>query len=115
MGHLNCIWQGDANAAALRCLAAVRSPPFVLNVTGAETVSVRALAERFGERLGRAPIVSGNEEPTALLSNAALAAHRFGPPSVPLATAIEWVAHWIEIGGSSFGKPTHFETRDGRF
>ena len=115
MGHLNCIWQGDANAAALRCLAAVRSPPFVLNVTGAETVSVRALAERFGELFGRAPIVSGNEEPTALLSNAALAAHRFGPPSVPLATAIEWVAHWIEIGGSSFGKPTHFETRDGRF
>jgi dTDP-4-dehydrorhamnose reductase len=115
MGFVNCIWQSDANAAALRSLAAVRSPPFVLNVTGVETVSVRAVAERFGEIFGRAPIVSGSEEPTALLSNAALAADRFGPPSVPLATAIEWVAHWIEIGGESLNKPTHFETRDGRF
>src|SRR5262249_34351198 len=115
MGYVNCIWQGDANAAALRSLAAVRSPPFILNVTGAETISVRSLAMRFGEIFGRKALVSGNEEPTALLSNAALAGDRVGPPSVPLATAIAWVAHWVEIGGESFEKPTHFETRNGRF
>jgi NAD-dependent epimerase/dehydratase family protein len=115
MGYVNCLWQGDANALALRCLSAVRSPPFVLNVTGAETTAVRTLARRFGELFGRAPILSGEEEPTALLSNAARARGLFGPPEVDLGTVIEWVADWVRMGGSTLDKPTHFETRDGRF
>jgi len=28
---------------------------------------------------------------------------------------IEWVAHWVKMGGPTLGKPTHFESRDGRF
>ena len=27
----------------------------------------------------------------------------------------EWVAHWVEAGGASLNKPTHFEVADGRF
>jgi nucleoside-diphosphate-sugar epimerase len=115
MGYVNCIWQRDANAAALRCLALASVPPTVLNVTGTETLSVRALAERFGERLGRRPVFSGEEEPTALLSNAALAAKRLGPPATAIDTAIDWVADWVRRGGRTLAKPTHFETRDGRF
>ena len=115
MGFVNCIWQGDANAVALRSLAAVRSPPFVLNVTGAETVSVRALATRFGEIFGRAAIVSGAEEPTALLSNAARCFARFGYPTVSLAQMVEWVAEWVRRGGATLGKPTHFQEREGKF
>ncbi|HJU64453.1 MAG TPA: NAD-dependent epimerase/dehydratase family protein, partial [Gemmatimonadaceae bacterium] len=34
MGHVNLIWQGDANARALQCLAHVSLPPFVINITG---------------------------------------------------------------------------------
>ena len=41
MGSLNAIWQADANAMALRTLAHVASPPFVVNVTGAEQLSAR--------------------------------------------------------------------------
>jgi hypothetical protein len=26
-----------------------------------------------------------------------------------------WVARWVEIGGASLNKPTHFEVADGRF
>jgi nucleoside-diphosphate-sugar epimerase len=115
MGYVNCLWQGDANAVALRCLSAAESPPLVVNVTGAETTSVRTLAQRFSELLGREPVFSGQEEPTALLSNAARAQRLFGQPTVDLATAVEWVAHWVRIGGPTLGKPTHFETRDGRF
>lgn len=115
MGHLNVIWQGDANAIALRCLAAAQSPPLVVNVTGPETLSIRQLAVRFGELLGKSPILQGREEETALLSNSTSALRRFGPPTVPIETLVAWIAHWVRIGGPTLGKPTHFETRDGRF
>ena len=28
---------------------------------------------------------------------------------------IDWVADWVARGGASLGKPTHFETRDGKY
>jgi nucleoside-diphosphate-sugar epimerase len=115
MGYVNVIWQGDANAVALRCLSLADSPPVVLNVTGAETISVRRLAERFAQRFGCAPRFCGEEAEDALLSNADRARQRFGPYAVSLDTAIEWVARWIETGGPRLAKPTHFERRDGSF
>jgi nucleoside-diphosphate-sugar epimerase len=115
MGHVNCIWQGDANAIALRCVSLARRPPFVVNVTGTETLTVRALAERFAAIFGRRPILRGEEQPTALLSNAALARDLFGPPATDLETVIEWIAAWIRSGGATLGKPTHFEALDGQF
>ena len=57
-GHVNVIWQGDANARALESLARVASPPEVLNVTGRECVSTRWLCERFAERFGKRPRVT---------------------------------------------------------
>ncbi|MGH2461135.1 MAG: NAD-dependent epimerase/dehydratase family protein [Chloroflexota bacterium] len=115
MGNVNVIWQGDASRVALRSLALAASPPTVLNLTGPETVSVRQLALRFGECLGRAPSFVGEEASTALLSNAARAHHLFGYPRVPLDTMVGWVAHWVMAGGRVLDKPTHFESRDGRF
>jgi len=115
MGYVNCIWQGDANALALRCLSLVRRPPLVVNVTGPETSSVRALAERFGEIFGQTPILVGEEEPTALLSDSSLACELFGRPATDLGDVIEWVAEWIRRGGPTLAKPTRFEARDGRF
>jgi nucleoside-diphosphate-sugar epimerase len=48
MGHLNAIWQGDANSVCLRSFALCESPPAVLNLTGPGTLSVRDIARRFG-------------------------------------------------------------------
>jgi nucleoside-diphosphate-sugar epimerase len=115
MGHVNVIWQGDANSIALRSFALAQSPPTVLNVTGPETISVRWLARRFADRFGIEPAYAGSESDSALLSNAARCHALFGYPAVTVEQMIEWTADWIGRGGPTLGKPTHFEVRDGRF
>jgi nucleoside-diphosphate-sugar epimerase len=115
MGHVNVIWQGDANELALRSLAVCESPPKVLNVTGPETVPVRWLAQRFGDLFGVEPVFEGEERSTALLSNASRAHEMFGYPKVSLRQMIEWTAAWVEAGGPTLDKPTHFQEREGKF
>ncbi|MBI5397204.1 MAG: NAD(P)-dependent oxidoreductase [Verrucomicrobia bacterium] len=115
MGWANVIWQGDANARAIQCLAHTATPPRALNVTGREKISVRALAERFGQLLQRKPVIVGQEAPTAWLSDALRSFELFGPVTVTLDEMIEAVAHWVKRGGATLGKPTHFESRNGQF
>jgi hypothetical protein len=115
MPLVNIIWQGDANSVCIRSFPFCQSPPFVLNLTGPETFSTRWIAEEFGKHFGREPIFSGEESSSALLSNAAKSHRLFGYPTVTADEMIEWVAHWIERGNPMLGKPTHFQTRDGKF
>ena len=115
MGHANVIWQGDANAQAIQCLEHVGTPPEVFNVTGPELVSLRSLAQRFGELLGKDVNIVGQEADTAWLSNSGKAQSTFGYPTVALDTMTEWTAQWVQQGGNTLGKPTHFEEREGKF
>ncbi|NIR51465.1 NAD(P)-dependent oxidoreductase [candidate division KSB1 bacterium] len=115
MGYVNVIWQGDANSMALRSLEFAKAPPFILNVTGLEIVSIRKLAERFGELFKITPVFEGTEAETALLSDATLCSDLFGVPSVRLEEMIRWTAFWVQEGLPDLAKPTHFETRDGKF
>ena len=115
MGFVNVIWQGDANAQAIRALTLAASPPFVVNVTGPEQLSVREVATRLGLLMGATPRFEGQEAPDALLSDTSLAQSVFGAPSVSTATLIEWVASWVARGGTRLGKATKFEVRDGRY
>jgi len=115
MGHVNVVWQGDANAQVLRCLARCTTPMTPINVTGPETISIRWLARELAHRLGVEAKLSGTEAETALLSDTTAAAALFGYPLVPLGRMLDWVADWVGSGGTSFGKPTKFEVRDGDF
>lgn len=115
MGWFNCLWQGDANAQTLQALALTTSPPFILNLTGPELLRVRDAAEELARRMERPVIFTGVEGGSALLNNARQALTRFGPPRVPASELLSWVADWVKRGGPDLGKPTHFESRDGRF
>ncbi len=112
-GYLNCIWQGDANSAIIRSLDLADSPPSILNLTGTETLSVRKLAEEFGRLFNREVRFTGEEAPSALLSNASELCRRLGTPATSLETVIQKTAEWVSRGGRLLNKPTHFEVRDG--
>lgn len=115
MGHLNALWQGDANAMALASFAHVRTPPMVLNLAGPELLSVRRAAGDFAHRFGRSLTVEGAESSDAFLSNAQLAHRLFGYPRVSAGQMMAWIADWLESGGETHGKPTHFEVRHGQY
>jgi nucleoside-diphosphate-sugar epimerase len=111
----NAIWQRDANSYALRALGHCGTPPRILNITGLETVAVRAAAEFFAARFQRTCRFHGDPGPVALLSDASAAAALMGPPAVNTARLMEMVAEWVLSGGESLHKPTHFEVADGKF
>jgi nucleoside-diphosphate-sugar epimerase len=115
MGYVNIIWQGDANRVALEMLPHATTPPFVLNVTGRDTLSVRTLAIELGNRLAKKPDFDGTEAPDALLSDTSKMLGAFEPPEISLDTMLDWTTEWVRAGQPMFGKPTHFETRDGAF
>ncbi|MFI7633619.1 NAD-dependent epimerase/dehydratase family protein [Nonomuraea sp. NPDC049400] len=114
-GQVNVVWQGYANEVTLRSLALAATPPYVLNVTGPELLSVRQIALALGAALGKEPVFTGEEAPTALLSNAGRCHRLFGYPDLTPAELIEHTARWVADGGPLLGKPTKFERRDGRF
>lgn len=115
MGHVNVIWQGDANAQALRCLAHATAPTTPINVSGPETLSVRWLVQELAARLGVEPRLFGSEASTAWLTNTAQANGLFGYPTVPVAAMLDWTADWVARGGTAYNKPTKFEARNGSF
>ena len=116
MPYVNVIWQRDANSWCLRSFAHCQSPPLVLNITGPETLSVREIATSFGKEFGVDPVFSpGSEGTTSLLNDSSRAQKLFGLPTVEAEELIRWTATWIQQGGTSLNKPTHFEARDGKF
>ncbi|MEX2512043.1 MAG: epimerase [Cyclobacteriaceae bacterium] len=114
-GHMNVIWQGDANEVALRSLLHCEVPAKILNVTGPETIAIRWVAEEFGEKFRKKPKFINQEAPNALLNNSALCNRLFGYPQVTLKEMIEMTAEWVMYGGKTIDKPTHFQERSGKY
>jgi nucleoside-diphosphate-sugar epimerase len=114
MGHANVIWQGEANDWGLRALAHCDTPTSPLNLSGPR-IAIRDVAAALGQRLGIAPILTGREADTAWLVDCSEAFRLFGPPQVSLDQMLDWTADWVQRGGASLGKPTHYEARDGKY
>lgn len=115
MGNVNVIWQGDANEIAIRSLLHGEVGGKLLNVTGPEILSVRWIAGEFGKLFNKVPVLVGEEEPTALLSNAAECSRLFGYPKVSIKEAIEIIASWVKQGKKTINKETHFQERKGQY
>ena len=115
MGHVNVIWQGDANAMALRSVEHCAAPPFVVNIAGPERLSVRRICHELGRLMNRPLNLVGEEAPDALLSDGSRGHERLGRPRVAIERLLGWIADWVMRGGASLDKPTHFQVRDGRF
>lgn len=114
-GQVNVIWQSDANEMAIRSLLHCESPAKLLNITGPETVSVQWLASEFGKVFNKTPAFGGEQQSTALLSNAAESFRIFGYPKVALKQMIAITARWLLEGGETISKPTHFQERAGQY
>jgi nucleoside-diphosphate-sugar epimerase len=114
-GFANVIWQGDLCNDVIQSLPLAASPARVCNITGPETFSIRQVAQQFGRLLGKEATFTGEENGRGYLNNATQCLSIFGYPSVPLGKIVEWTAAWVKAGGASLGKPTHFETQDGKY
>lgn len=113
-GHVNVIWQGDANSQILRCLNHCESPSAPINITGPEVVSVYDIAMQFGRIFGKTPRFRGMEQDTIVV-NGDLSADLFGYPMVPLRRMVHWVADWALNEKPLIGKPSKFEVHSGKF
>ncbi|EDY83077.1 NAD dependent epimerase/dehydratase family [Verrucomicrobiia bacterium DG1235] len=114
-GFVNVIWQNDALSQIVQALVLAQSPAVPLNITGPEILSVREIAKEFGRRFSCEVRFEGEENETAWLNNAGRSHRLFGEPAVDVDTMIDWTAAWLGDGGKTYGKPTGFESRDGKF
>lgn len=115
MGHLNCIWQGDANDSVIRSLGLAACPAVPVNLTGTQPLAIRDLAERMAELLEKPLTLTGSEAGSAFLSDTTAMVAQLGAPPTDIDTVMRWTTHWVSAGGRSLNKPTHFEVRDGKY
>src|SRR5260370_30999779 len=106
MGYLKGIWEGDACAMSLQALGCASAPPLVINIAGPELLSVRRVAEQFGERLHKPVRFEGQASADALLSNAKKSPELFRHPRVRAEQMISWIADWVSRGGGALAKTT---------
>jgi hypothetical protein len=99
----------------LRSLALANNPPSRWNLCLPKVFSVREVAADLGKLLGVAPLFKNNSADTALLGQSARICEALGAPRTPFDRIMRWTADWLQVGGRTLGKPTHFEVRDGLY
>jgi len=111
--YVNCIWLDDLMDAMIASHRVASVPPKVLNLTGTEKVSVRAIAERLGELMGIEPKFKGTPKATSLLGKADEMARLLGPPKVSLDEGLQRLARSVMAREFPIDHPTQWEKRKG--
>ncbi len=96
MGHVNVIWQ--ATPTSLCSARSIMHRAIESAQRERPQTSVRWLAEQFGQRLGKPPVLTGAEAPDAWLVDTSESIRLFGAPRVPLTRMIDWTADWVARG-----------------
>lgn len=104
---VNLVSQRDAIDVAVRALGQCANPPLVLNCAG-PAVTVREIARKLGEHMGKEPVLRGPEGETALLAGDKQAVELFGPHRDGVEEMIEAAARWVIAGGENWASPTMF-------
>jgi nucleoside-diphosphate-sugar epimerase len=112
-GYVNVIWLDDLMDKMIESAKVATVPARVLNLTGTENVSVRAIAERLGELMGIEPKFRGEPQPTSLLGKADEMARLLGPPETSLDEGLRRVAESVMAREFPLDHPTEWEKRTG--
>ncbi|HTY58658.1 MAG TPA: epimerase, partial [Bacteroidota bacterium] len=104
---VNLVSQRDANERAIRALEICSNPPSILNVSG-PVLSVREIAGKLGEKLGRKPVLVGEEPPTCQIIDDDFCVRRFGPYNDSIEDILVAAVSWVKNSGEYWGKPTKF-------
>jgi nucleoside-diphosphate-sugar epimerase len=104
---VNLISQRDANERAIRALEMCTNPPSILNVSG-PVFSVREIAGKLGERLGRKPVLVGEEPPLCQIINDEKCVRNFGSYNDSIEDMVTAAARWVKNNREYWGKPTKF-------
>lgn len=113
-GHVNVIWQGDANRLALRSLGVAAADGPALNVTG-PIVTVREIATYCAESAEVPVAFVGSESETALVADVSVLSATLPHTPLDLRALCAKAVAWLAAGGRTLSKPTKFEVRDGKF
>jgi nucleoside-diphosphate-sugar epimerase len=111
----NIIWQAEANDRALPCLQHCASPASIINITGNDTLKIKDIAEAIGKHMGKNVSYEGESGDKCYISDASLSTEWFGNLETSLDDMVRCQAAWMNQGGRSLGKATHFEVSDGSY
>ena len=115
-GHVNVIWQGDANSMVLRALGSLHDADDAAQCQRPRNRQ-RALARR-DVRPALRPAAGVRRRRGAGRLAGQHRRRRCGCSairSVSLARLIDWTADWVGRDMPALGKDTHYDTRDGQF
>ncbi len=111
--YVNVIWLDDLLELMIASAKLCAVPPRIINLTGTENVSVRWLAERLGELMGKEPKFVGEPGEKSLLGKTEEMVRLLGAPNTSLEEGLQRIARSVMAREYPLDHPTKWEKRAG--